>query len=274
MIGTGATALRDALGSGCPKERDVKTSSKVASPSASAHSGFDAPMFLHNNRLFGRAHASRSRASEVQTPPRVQPYNGGSNVNTSKLECGLELVRTGVCPLKSPVLLHSSCTNCAPFRAVVMALCDVIPCTCDVASRPARRVCVARASPAINVQPNGNAPLLEDRRAHRLIDRAENATHRAGRRARRRCRRGNGAPELVRDARDRSPERGDRAPEPGSHRRHRVGSARTRRRTGGPATGGSPGRPRRRSGRRRRPNEGDAPARFVPRTPCTCRRRP
>jgi hypothetical protein len=30
VIGSGATARRDALGSGCPKDRDVKTSSKVA----------------------------------------------------------------------------------------------------------------------------------------------------------------------------------------------------------------------------------------------------
>ena len=125
VIGSGATALRGVLGTGCPNERDVKTSSKVGSPFASTHSGLDAPMFLHNNRLFSRAHASRSPASEVQTPPRVQPYNGGSNVNTGKLECGLELVRTAVCTLKSQVLLHLSCTNCAPFRAVVMPLCDV-----------------------------------------------------------------------------------------------------------------------------------------------------
>jgi hypothetical protein len=130
--GSGATTLRGALGSGCPKARDVKTSSKVASPFASAHSGFDAPMFLHNNRLFGRAHGSRSRPSEVQTPPQDQPYNGGSNVNTGKPECGLELVRTAVCTSKSQVLLHSSCTNCAPFRAVVMALCDVVSYTRDL----------------------------------------------------------------------------------------------------------------------------------------------
>jgi hypothetical protein len=202
MIGSGAATRRGALGSGWPKERDVKTSSRLASSFASAHSGLDAPMFLHNNRLFGWAHASRSTAPEVQTPPQVQPYNGGSNVNTGKPECGLELVRTAVCTLKSQVLLHSSCTNCAPFRAVVVALCDVVPCPCDVASLVARRVCFAHATAAINVQPNGNAPLLQGRRAHRLIDRVEDTTHRAGHRARCRCRRGNGAPELVREASD------------------------------------------------------------------------
>jgi hypothetical protein len=115
VIGSGTTARRGALGRGCPKERDVKTSSKVALSFASAHSGFVPPMFLQNNRLFGRALASRSPAPEVQTPPHVQPYNGASNVNTGNPECGLELVRTAVCTLKSQVLLHASCTK---LRAV------------------------------------------------------------------------------------------------------------------------------------------------------------
>ena len=149
-------------------------------------------------------------------------------MNTGKSECGLELVRTAVCTLKTQVLLHSSCTNCAPFRAVVMALCDV---TMRRASRPPLASMLHHATSAINVQPNGNAPLLQGRRAHRLIDRVEDTTHRAGRRARGRCRRGNGAPELVRDARDRSPDRGDRVPDPGRDRRHRIAAARTRRRT-------------------------------------------
>src|ERR1700722_12376247 len=116
-------------------------------------------MILHN-RLLGRARTSRSPASEVQTPPLVQPYKRGCDVNTSKLECGLELVRTGVCPLKTQVLLHSSCTNYALFRAVVTALLS-----CSRARIRARcNARVADMGSAINVQPNGNAPLLQVRR--------------------------------------------------------------------------------------------------------------
>ena len=49
----GMVGLGGAGGSGCPNERDVNTSSKVACSLASAHSGFDAPMLLHV-RLSGR----------------------------------------------------------------------------------------------------------------------------------------------------------------------------------------------------------------------------
>jgi hypothetical protein len=66
--GGGRTTWRGVSGSGCPNVGDVKTSSKVAWSLACARSGFDPPMILHTNRLFGWAHASRSPASEVQTP--------------------------------------------------------------------------------------------------------------------------------------------------------------------------------------------------------------
>src|SRR6202012_3508953 len=72
---TGGTTAEDGVcGSGCPNDRDVKTSSNVAGPCPSAHSGFDPPMILHCTRLLGWAHAARSLpVSESQTPPLVQP---------------------------------------------------------------------------------------------------------------------------------------------------------------------------------------------------------
>ena len=92
LICCGTPARRGALGSGCPNDRDVKTSSKVARSFASAHSGFDPPMILHNNRLSGRARTARSPVSEVQTPPHVQPYSGSPDVSTRKRESVWELV--------------------------------------------------------------------------------------------------------------------------------------------------------------------------------------
>ena len=68
-------------------------------------------MILHNNRLIRRALTSRSPSSKVQTPPHVQPYSGGPDVNTRNLECGRELIRTVVCSSKfssfaAPVAHH------------------------------------------------------------------------------------------------------------------------------------------------------------------------
>jgi hypothetical protein len=87
VTASGKTGRGGVSGIGCPNERDLKTSSKVACSFTSPHSGFDPPKTtLHNVRLLGRARTSRSASSEVEMPPLVKPYRGSLGVNTRNLE--------------------------------------------------------------------------------------------------------------------------------------------------------------------------------------------
>ncbi len=80
-------------------------------------------------------------------------------MNTRKLECGRELIRTVVSRLNSRVLRHLSCIICAVFCAVVTTLWDVIARDPHDTSRALRRVRTTDARSAISVQPNGNVLL-------------------------------------------------------------------------------------------------------------------
>ncbi len=90
----GATA-RGVFGIGWPNARDVKTSSKVATSSAAAPSGFDPLMTLHSIVRSGWALDTRSPGSEIQTPPRIQGYSDEAHVNTEKQGICLELSVNG-----------------------------------------------------------------------------------------------------------------------------------------------------------------------------------
>ena len=133
-------------------------------------------MILHNNRLFGRAHASRSPGPEVQTPPHVQPYNGVSNVNTSETRMWFGIGSNHRVHIENPsfaaLVLHQ-------FRAVSRGCRGVVATSfrAHATTLCAQRVAyvLQHAMSAINVQPNGNAPLSQGRRLHRSIDRVENA---------------------------------------------------------------------------------------------------
>ena len=115
----GTMAPAGSSGSGCPKVRDVKTSSKVASSFAPIGSGPDSPMILQQSSV-RFAHASRSSASETQHFPSVtyNPNGDGADVSTRKRK-RRELPSTPVWSLENrgsaarPV--QKSCCVCAPL---------------------------------------------------------------------------------------------------------------------------------------------------------------
>jgi hypothetical protein len=90
--GTTAGGGAGGSGSGWPKVRDAKTSSKVACSSATARSGLGPLMILHY--IVGQTGPldTRSRALEFQTPPHVQGYSDQSHAHTREPRICQELV--------------------------------------------------------------------------------------------------------------------------------------------------------------------------------------
>ena len=187
VTASGKTGRGGVSGIGCPNERDLKTSSKVACSFTSPHSGFDPPKTtLHNVRLLGRARTSRSASSEVEMPPPVKPYRGSLGVNTRNPGICWELVLKRCFHLQnrsfSTRAAHQSRAVSRSCRGVVRAS---IGREINCCARPWAPDALVIAA-AIRLQPSSNSPLSFGRRADRLTecvdDGVRDADGRCGRR--------------------------------------------------------------------------------------------
>ena len=134
------------------------------------------------------------------------------------------------------------------FAALVMHHLRGVLCGCDdvvdMTERALWRVRSTHARSAIDMQPDGNVPLLRGRRTQRSVTGEEDAAHRRRRADGHRIGRGEGTRDFVRETRHQWPDGGDGGRDTGRRRRDCATPTRIRRRTGGSGT-------RRRTGRRR-----------------------